>query len=280
MVKCPNCGQETSGDYCQYCKYPILKSGGVSSKHRKKPQLVVDLIGITQSVLFFTVLGLMFCLALDIIKFPEWSDWLTMPFVVIVGGGLIILLYMLKESYVKKVRRAGYGISALESIIKETDRTIRADTSTSTKYVPGYPSIGAVSKLWSSVEVEHTGKVPCVVEVVNGYIKGMKFYDNNAYIVWKRQVQVQGNVANKVKIEGRQVPTAYPKKLIPAVMDKAGRIFDVPDIVEAKGIVRIEEKQVLFLQKEEPFDPEYWKMVGNLLVRLAERTEKEFGTKA
>lgn len=25
MAKCPNCGQETSGDYCQWCKYPVIK---------------------------------------------------------------------------------------------------------------------------------------------------------------------------------------------------------------------------------------------------------------
>jgi len=23
MVRCPNCDQETSGDYCQWCKYPL-----------------------------------------------------------------------------------------------------------------------------------------------------------------------------------------------------------------------------------------------------------------
>ena len=25
MVRCPNCGRKTSGDNCQWCKYPILK---------------------------------------------------------------------------------------------------------------------------------------------------------------------------------------------------------------------------------------------------------------
>jgi len=26
MVRCPNCDQETSGDYCEWCKYPISSS--------------------------------------------------------------------------------------------------------------------------------------------------------------------------------------------------------------------------------------------------------------
>ena len=26
MARCPNCGQKTSGGYCQWCKYPIFRS--------------------------------------------------------------------------------------------------------------------------------------------------------------------------------------------------------------------------------------------------------------
>ena len=33
MVRCPNCGQKTSGDHCQYCKYPIVK--GMAARRRK-----------------------------------------------------------------------------------------------------------------------------------------------------------------------------------------------------------------------------------------------------
>ena len=33
MVRCPNCGQQTSGDYCQWCNYPILK--GDPTRHQK-----------------------------------------------------------------------------------------------------------------------------------------------------------------------------------------------------------------------------------------------------
>ena len=33
MVRCPNCGQKTTGDYCQWCKYPIPK--GRPTRHRR-----------------------------------------------------------------------------------------------------------------------------------------------------------------------------------------------------------------------------------------------------
>jgi len=33
MARCPNCGQKTRGDYCQWCNYPILK--GRPTRRRK-----------------------------------------------------------------------------------------------------------------------------------------------------------------------------------------------------------------------------------------------------
>jgi len=35
MVRCPNCGQKASGDYCECCKYPILRA---SSAKRREAQ--------------------------------------------------------------------------------------------------------------------------------------------------------------------------------------------------------------------------------------------------
>ena len=36
MVRCPNCGQKTSGDYCQWCNYPILKGGPIRLQKPKQ----------------------------------------------------------------------------------------------------------------------------------------------------------------------------------------------------------------------------------------------------
>ncbi len=35
MAKCPNCGQKTSGDYCQYCNYPILRARRIMPRKRQ-----------------------------------------------------------------------------------------------------------------------------------------------------------------------------------------------------------------------------------------------------
>ncbi len=40
MVRCPNCGQKTSGGYCQYCNYPILRSRRIRHRKAKKTEEV------------------------------------------------------------------------------------------------------------------------------------------------------------------------------------------------------------------------------------------------
>jgi len=36
MARCPNCGQKTRGDYCQWCNYPILKGHPVRRRKAKR----------------------------------------------------------------------------------------------------------------------------------------------------------------------------------------------------------------------------------------------------
>ena len=64
--------------------------------------------------------------------------------------------------------------------------------------------------------------------------------------------------------------------MISLVWDKAEHIFDDRDIAGVKGIIRIEPRQVLFLQKGDLLEGEYLTMVGNLLFRLADKTRREY----
>ena len=125
---------------------------------------------------------------------------------------------------------------------------------------------------WTRIRVRHTGKVPCVMEVVKGNTRKIRFFDKNAYMGWKKKQKELHKVPKKVKIEGQKVPTAYRKEMISLVWDKAEPIFDDENIAEVKGIIRIEPRQVLFLEKGDLLDGEYLTMVGNLIFRLAEKT--------
>ena len=35
MAKCPNCGQKTKGDFCQWCGYPLKRGRPVIALKRK-----------------------------------------------------------------------------------------------------------------------------------------------------------------------------------------------------------------------------------------------------
>lgn len=41
MVRCPSCGQKTSGDYCQWCCYPILR-GRLIKRRRADRQTKIE----------------------------------------------------------------------------------------------------------------------------------------------------------------------------------------------------------------------------------------------
>ena len=36
MFKCPNCGRTTSGDYCQWCEFPIQREAKEAQKWERK----------------------------------------------------------------------------------------------------------------------------------------------------------------------------------------------------------------------------------------------------
>ena len=45
MVRCPNCGQETSGDSCQYCKHPILRGSQTQRVMRTTLEIIFVSLG-------------------------------------------------------------------------------------------------------------------------------------------------------------------------------------------------------------------------------------------
>lgn len=263
------------------------------AKSRKKKPLVVTVLSILQVVgwILWSAVWLFLIIIWNdkpipwsdtpdwvIFQIPLWAKWLVWVFWLLCGVCLFFYLKWLKEA---KLEQAGYGIKALKSTTKKTDRSIIADIVRVRTFAPGGPSgFGQhVEVPWTRLRVRHTSKIPCVIEVVKGKTKRMRFFENGAYMEWKRHQEDQRTVPKKVKIERLKVATAYPREMNPAVMDKAERVFDAQDIAQVEGIIRIEPDQVFFLEEGDMLEGEYLRMVGNLLVRLAEKTEKEFGTR-
>ena len=256
----------------------------MNQKSKQPP--IAGLLEAAAALVFIASVAIFMCLLMEVFRLPGWPKWLAVAIVIVGGTALGGFLYYLAETYREKYHeKAGDGLVALESTIKEADRTIRADVfevkddfQTALSGSPTFGGYREVHMPWTRIQVRHTGKVPCVIEVVKGNTKKIRFFDKNAYMGWKEQQKDLHNVPKKVKIQGQKIPTAYPKEMIPLVLDKAEHIFDDGDVAQVKGTIRIEPRQVLFLERGDPLEEEYLTMVTNLLCRLAEKAEREYGT--
>jgi len=200
----------------------------------------------------------------------------------------ILLSSVLTEQKDKCLEKAGYGIKTLEksgakvetcgdySIATFTlaDRDVFVD---SIKIMECEEDVCFMVP-FLRIQVKHTGKIACVMQVLNGDRKRIEFFDKYTYMEWKQQSVDEDLrvVPRKVKIHGINVPTTFPKGMIPMVMERAKRIFDDPGIAQLEGILRIEPERVFFLQEGNMPEQEHLKNMVNLLVGIAEKTEKEF----
>ncbi len=256
----------------------------MSPKRKSKEPLVIGLIETAMGLVVIGSVAIAMCLMMGVFELPEWAKWLTFAMVIVGGTALGFFLLHLALAYREAYHeKAGDGLRALEGTIKEADRTIRADifevTDDFQTALSGSPMSGGYREVhvpWTRIRVSHRGKIPCVVEVVNGNIKRMRFFDKDAYMEWRNQQKDHRKVPKKVKIWGRKVATAYPSKMIPSVLHESERIFDEYYMAKVKGIIRIEPDQVVFMQMGDPLEGENLKMVTYLLSRLATNTENYF----
>ena len=114
MVKCPNCGQKTIGDYCQYCNYSILKGTKEVTPPKDNAEVEVrkrNNIGLqsyTSGLTFWERIFGAVSLGWDIfiMDFPLWSRHTSVK----IRSGVVEVLYSLgksktEEQFLLKVTR-------------------------------------------------------------------------------------------------------------------------------------------------------------------------------
>lgn len=251
-----------------------------------------QLFSVLEIVIMFLMVGIVLCLLADIINIPGWAKWTLYV--------LVLLIYLISISYISALReefleKSGYGIKTLErwGARVETDPTttggkytIATLTSAGRKVIVDIiehkerticgSTYIAYTRIYTRIRVEHTGKIPCVVEVLKGKINHIRFFDKYAYTEWKRRKWDHRNVPKKVKINGNKVRTAAPKHIVLMVTEWARHVFNDQNIAKLNGILRIEPEQVYFLQEGFLLEGEYLKNSVDSLVNLAEKIEKEY----
>ncbi|MBA7483140.1 hypothetical protein ES707_18651 [subsurface metagenome] len=145
----------------------------VSANRKRGKPLVVIVINIVEIPLFLLFSGVWLFMLAWIYKpewvnfeLPVWAKWLAWAFVVCGGLALLFFLDRLKKSYLEK---AGYGIKALEPVLEKANKTVIVDTFEVTEVWSSPSGYGGATQVpWTRIRIRHTGKVPCVMEVVKG----------------------------------------------------------------------------------------------------------------
>jgi len=123
---------------------------------------------------------------------------------------------------------------------------------------------------YTRIRVEHTGKIPYVMELLN---KKIRFFDEHAYMEWKKQLGFSyGSIMWDFEI---RIPEKIESRTNENMVAEWVRcIYDTMVGAGLEGLLRIELEQVYFLQKGEFLEGAYLKNAVDVLTSLAEKMEK------
>ena len=206
-----------------------------------------------------------------------WEKWALCGIVLVIGLLLSGYMSVLSDMSFEK---AGYGIKALEkcSAGVETDATTVTWTSAGRNVIVDIVSIeetlgeeyGCVAMPYTRIRVEHTGKIPYVMELLD---KKIRFFDEHAYIEWKKQLGFSyGSIMWDFEMRiPEEIESETNENM---VVEWVRCIYDTMVGTGLEGVLRIELGQVYFLQKGEFLEGTYLKNAVDVLTRLAEKMER------
>ena len=206
-----------------------------------------------------------------------WAKWALCGIVLVIG---LLLVACIQDLHDKCLENAGYGIKALEKYGArvETDATTATWTSAGRNAIVDIVSIeetlgeeyGYVAMPYTRIRVEHVGKMPYVMEVLNWKIR---FFDEHAYMEWKEQLGFSyGSIMYDLEMH---IPEKIESKTNENVVAEWVRcIYDTMVGAGLEGLLIIEPEQVYFLQKGEFLEGTYLKNAVDVLTSLAEKMEK------
>ena len=258
----------------------MMKRNGKSKEKPFEAQFFSTLaaaIWITAFILFIVIFDDDLSSIVGLGNVVGWEKWALCGIVLVIGlllGGYISILSD------KCLEKAGYGIKSLEKYGArvETDATTATFTLEGRNVIVDIIGInedvggeyGCVAMPYTRIRVEHTGKIPYVMELMN---KKIRFFDEHAYMEWKKQLGFsyesimwdwEMRIPEKIESRTNENMVAEWERCIYDTMVGAG----------LEGLLRIEPEQVYFLQKGEFLEGTYLKNAVDVLTSLAEKMEK------
>ena len=206
-----------------------------------------------------------------------WEKWALCGIVLVIGLLLSGCMWVLSD---KCLEKAGYGIKSLEKwgARVETDASTAMFAPAGRNVIVDIVSIeetlgeeyGCVAMPYTRIRVEHTGKIPYVMELLD---KKIRFFDEHAYIEWKKQLGFSyGSIMWDFEM---RIPEKIESRTNENMVAEWVRcIYDTMVGTGLEGILRIEPEQVYFLQKGEFLEGTYLKNAVDVLTNLAEKMER------
>ena len=173
-------------------------------------------------------------------------------------AGLLVAALVWNAAVRWRLRRSGFGIYALNGFGHEVQRAVKASVVRVPDWTGGWDAGSLTETPFTVVTLAHQAHAPWVLEFYDGDVSRL---ERSGFEAWAH---------------GPAVAPA-PKALRDGGEDD--RLHDaliINDLAYVRGVIRLEPTVVRFAEEGDLLDPDYLRMVGGLLVKLAERAERTF----
>lgn len=254
-------------------------------KQRRTAKFFARLLGTLSWIIVIVTVTVFFILLMLPPGPNTWSWALALIGTGIAGGVLIFLTDKYQRRILEKARygikslgNSGAEIEANTAVFTLPDRRVVADVVRTTGFIPGDFTGPIAEAAYTRIRVEHKGKLAYIIQLPLQAGKRISFLDKDIYIEWRREYgrNYFQPIPQKVQIQGREVPSAFPDEITPTAAERAERILDLPQILVLQGLITIEPDQVLWVRRKDLLPQEFLENAVNMLVGIAQRIDTRY----
>jgi hypothetical protein len=173
-------------------------------------------------------------------------------------AGLLVAALCWNAASRWRLRRSGFGIYALDGFGHEVQRAVKASVVRIPDWTGGWDAGSVTETPYTVVTLAHQAHAPWVLELYDGDVSRL---ERSGFETWAHSHAV-APAPEALRASGDD--------------DRLHDALIINDLAYVRGVIRLEPTVVRFAEEGDLLDPDYLRMVGGLLVRLAESAEREF----
>jgi hypothetical protein len=173
-------------------------------------------------------------------------------------AGLLVATLCWNAASRWRLRRSGFGIYALDGFGHEVQRAVKASVVRIPDWTGGWDAGSVTETPYTVVTLAHQAHAPWVLEFHDGDVSRL---ERSGFEAWAH---------------GPAVAPAPVALWADGDDDRLHDALIINDLAYVRGVIRLEPTVVRFAEEGDLLDPDYLRMVGGLLVKLAEQAERTF----